>query len=68
MLFGVAFYSFTIGIISAFFTSKDTKNSLLYKRLAKLEEFCKEMNIDKNLFMELKSAIEYSSNKITYLW
>lgn len=68
MLFGVAFYSFTIGIISAFFTSKDTKNSLLYKRLAKLEDFCKGMNIDKELYTELKSAIEYSSNKITYLW
>jgi Ion channel len=33
MLFGVAFYSFTIGIISAFFTSIDNKSSLLAKRI-----------------------------------
>ncbi len=68
MLIGVAFYSFTIGIISAFFTGKETKDSLLSKKLNNLDEFCKELNIKDETKQKLKASIEYSANKITYQW
>lgn len=68
MLIGVAFYSFTIGIISAFFTGKETKESLLAKKLNNLDEFCKELNIKEETKQKLKASIEYSANKITYQW
>ena len=38
MLFGVAFYSFMIGIISSFFQIRETKASLVTKRKKKLEQ------------------------------
>ena len=68
MLIGVAFYSFTIGIISAFFTGKESKESLLAKKLNNLDEFCKELNIKEETKQKLKASIEYSANKITYQW
>lgn len=68
MLIGVAFYSFTIGIISAFFTGKETKDSLLAKKLNNLDEFCKELSIKEDTKQKLKASIEYSANKITYQW
>ena len=54
MLVGVAFYSFTIGIISAFFTGKETKDSLLGKKLNNLDEFCKELNIKEDTKQKLR--------------
>lgn len=68
MLVGVAFYSLIIGIISAFFTSKDTKDSLVAKRLLMIEEFCKNLNIEPNLREKMEDAISYSSSKLVYLW
>jgi len=68
MLFGVAFYSFIIGIIGAFFRTNITRNSLLTKRLKKLEVFSKQMKISKALNEEIVKAIEYSAKKIVYLW
>ena len=49
MLIGVAFYSFIIGMVTAFLTGKETKNSLLYKRLAKVDDFAKEMKLKENI-------------------
>ncbi len=68
MLIGVAFYSILIGLVSAFFTSKDTKDSLLAKRLLMVEEFCKKLGIKQDLEDKLKNSIKYSSGKLAYLW
>ena len=68
MLFGVAFYSFIIGVISAFFTNKETRHSLLHKKITALEEFCKEMNINDAIFEEIKDSTKYSASKIPYAW
>jgi len=68
MLFGVAYYSFLIGIIGVFFTTKETKQSVLAKRLANLEEFAIRMNVGVELQESLRQAITYSSRTITYLW
>jgi hypothetical protein len=68
MLFGVAFYSFTIGIISSFFQPKETKNSLLQKRMKKLEELSKSMKLDVALTDRLGNALTYCCDKISYQW
>ena len=68
MLIGVAFYSILIGLVSAFFTSKDTKHSLLAKRVVMVEEFCKKLGIDADLEEKIKSSLAYSSDKLAYLW
>lgn len=68
MLFGVGFYSFTVVVVSTFFSGQDTKQSLCHKRIIKLEEFCKEMNLEIKVQDEIKHALAYSSDKITYNW
>lgn len=68
MLIGVGFYSLVIGIVSAFFSSKDTKQSLLAKRTKMVEEFCKSLNIGKPLENKLIESISYSADKLAYLW
>lgn len=68
MLFGVAFYSFIIGIISAYFTNIETKETLLQKKIEALGELCEEMQIDQEVFEEIKESTEYSAEKIPYFW
>lgn len=68
MLIGIVFYSYTIGLITAFFAESDTKQSLLTKRLKSLEEFCKGLKIDPKLSERLANALEFSSNRLTYQW
>lgn len=68
MLFGVGFYSVVIGIISSFFTSKDTKKSLLLKKIKVVEDFCEGLNINEDLKENLVQSIKYSSDKLAYLW
>ena len=68
MLFGVAFYSFTIGIITAFYTDYETKSSILERRKIKTERFCKTMNFSIMIENKVKNALKYASNKMTYPW
>lgn len=68
MLVGIAFYSMVIGIISAFFTSKDTKDSLLKKKLLVVDDFCKNLHIEEDLTQKIKESLAYSSGKLAYLW
>lgn len=68
MLIGVAFYSSVIGIISSYFSSKETKSSLLRKRLSTVEDYCQKLQIDPELAYKLKTSIQYSSNKLAYMW
>lgn len=68
MLIGVAFYSLIIGIVSAYFTSKDDKSSLLKKKLLSVEEFGKSLGIPEELQDNMKERIKYASGKLAYLW
>ena len=68
MFFGVAFYTFIIGIVSAFFRNSDTKRSILQKKLSALQQLCKEMKVKKSIFSEIKKATEYSADKLPYIW
>ena len=68
MLFGVAFYSFTIGIISSFFQSKMNKETLLTNRVNKIQELCQRMKIKPELQEKMIDSMTYSSDKISYQW
>ena len=67
-ILGVAFYSLVIGTISSFLRNKDTKQSLLAKRIRVVDEFCRNLNIKEELKDKLCESISYSSNKLAYLW
>ena len=49
MIFGIGFYSFTIGILSSVLAHMDTKSTSLHKKIAIMNEFCNEMKISKDL-------------------
>lgn len=49
MVFGVGFYSFTIGILSSVLAHMDTKSTNLQKKISIMNEFCNEMKISKDL-------------------
>lgn len=49
MVFGVGFYSFTIGILSSVLAHMDTKSTNLQKKISIMNEFCSEMKINKEL-------------------
>jgi CRP-like cAMP-binding protein len=68
MLFGVAFYSFMIGIISSFFQIRETKASLVTKRVQKLERIALTMKISPNLEEKMGKALSYAGDKISYQW
>lgn len=68
MLLGAGFYSILIGIVSAFFTSKDDINSLLKKKLVSVEEFCNSLGIKEDFQNKLQEKIKYSSSKLAYQW
>jgi hypothetical protein len=68
MLFGVAFYSFMIGIISSFFMNIDNKKTMVARKLTEIENLCEDMKINPQIADEMKKSIEYSANKIPYLW
>jgi hypothetical protein len=48
MVFGVGFYSFTIGTLSSLLGSMDTRSNLVSQKLQIINEFCKEAKIGKN--------------------
>lgn len=68
MIFGAAFYSQIIGIVTAFFSSKDTKETLVKKKLNMIEDFSNELNLEQSLRDRLAASIVHSSDKLSYLW
>ena len=51
MIFGVCFFSFTIGSLASIFNRLDTKEAVLNNKMMVIEEFAKEAKLDKNLRM-----------------
>ena len=68
MLFGIAFYSFTISFITFFFTSRDNRKTLYMKKLEDFLRFAYLKNLKKDLTMKIIANLEYSSHKIAYRW
>lgn len=60
MVFGLFFFSFSVGSLSSTLSSYDTKQTLLITKLGFIEALAQEMNLSKELTYKLKSAIRYS--------
>lgn len=68
MLNGVAIYSVTLGIISSYFSDRETKTSLIELKVSRVEELCQEIGITERSKNKMIESIEYSANKMTYFW
>lgn len=68
MLFGVCFFSFTIGSLSSIMARMDSKEVVLNEKLAIIEEFSKEAKLDKDLKTRLRYALQYSTEKTGFSW
>lgn len=61
MMIGVAFYAFTIGILTSVLAKMDTRESILNIKIENIEEFCSEANISHELKKKIRDALEYHS-------
>lgn len=61
MIFGLCFFSFTIGSLSSMLSSIDTKETVLTNKLAIIDEFAKESNLSRDLKLKLRHALKYST-------
>jgi hypothetical protein len=57
MMFGVCFFSFTIGSLSTIMARLDSKEVVLSNKLAIIEEFAREAKLQKDLKMRLRYAL-----------
>jgi len=68
MVVGVGFYSFTVGSLSSFLTSIDTRDSVLSMKLAAVTEFAKETGISLATKVKIREAIKYNAYRIGNVW
>jgi CRP-like cAMP-binding protein len=68
MLFGVGFYSFTIGTLSSVLVNMDTRENILKFKLSILNEFAKETKLSSNLKERVKKILIYNSQKNVFSW
>ena len=68
MLAGVGFYSFTVGSLSSFLTSIDTRESILASKMAAIQEFAHEAGISNECKFKIRSAIKYNTYKTGNVW
>lgn len=54
MVFGVGFYSFTIGNLSSFITAIDAKDAELRSQLQTIEDFARKSKLPKDLEIRMK--------------
>lgn len=64
MVFGVGFYSFTIGNLSSFITSIDAKGAQMRAKIRTIEEFARKHELPKDLEIRMKSLCK-NKNEIT---
>lgn len=68
MLFGVFFYSFTIGTLSSVLVDMDSKDNKLKYKLSILNDFTKDIQIDSELKEKIKKILIYNSEKHSFSW
>lgn len=68
MLFGICFFSYTLGILSSMLLSQNTKEIALNKKLLAVDEFIKEEKLPVRLKREMKEALKYSNEKNGFSW
>jgi hyperpolarization activated cyclic nucleotide-gated potassium channel 1 len=68
MLSGVGFYSFTIGSLSHFLSTVETRDSILHAKLAAAHEFAKETGITSDCKRRITAAVTYNTQKLGTMW
>lgn len=64
MLFGAGFYSYTIGSLSSFLSTIDTKESILNEKLAAAKTFGEETGISELCNKAIVRLIKYNNTKV----
>ena len=68
MVAGVGFYSYTVGSLSSFLTSVDTRQSILTSKMAAIQEFAVEAGISTDCKVKIRNAIRYNTYKTGTIW
>ena len=68
MVIGVGFYSFTVGSLSSFLTSIDTRDSILSMKMAAIQEFAKQVGITREVKSKIRDAVKYNTYKMGNIW
>lgn len=68
MLFGVGFYTYTIGSLSSLISSIDSREFALTQKLHMINTFASETGISNDLRRSLRNAIKYSASATGMSW
>jgi len=68
MIFGVGFFSYIIGILTAFLSNRENKESHIKKKLAIMDEFIDQIKAPKSLKRRLRKVLEYNAVKNAFEW
>ena len=68
MMFGVCFFSFTIGSLTSMITNIDTRETVLANKLAIIDEFAREAKLDRVLRARLRHSLKYLTEKTGFSW
>jgi hypothetical protein len=68
MIFGVCFFSFTIGSLASIFNRIDSKEATLNNKMAAIDEFARDAKLDRELVVRLRYALQYSTEKAGFSW
>ena len=63
MIFGVGFYSYTIGSLSSLISSIDSQQAVLNQRIYTISEFSEEAGLDSDTQTDILNAIKYNSSQ-----
>ena len=62
MVFGVGFFSFTIGNLSSVLASMDTRSAILKQKLVTLSNYAKKINMPQPLDLRIRKFLEDNNN------
>lgn len=65
MMFGVGFYSFTVGTVTSVLSSMDAKSSMINSKLALIELFAKDSHLPDELTKKVTKLIKSQSETVT---
>ena len=68
MIFGVGFYSYTVGSLSSFLQSIDSRESVLLWKMVAVQEFAKQVGLRPELREQVRNAIRFHSWKTAMHW
>jgi len=67
MVFGVGFYSFTIGNLSSIMSSLDVREARLKAKLEALKEFCEKASLSKHVEVRIRRFLENNNSEINII-